>query len=105
MKHFSDEGGARGEEGEIPAPGFGTLTVATPLGTINFPVMPGVECRGSAVVDPDGAVKIHIIVEPHGSDPRRHMVYSASRKTDPESVGSLGLLGIKLLRGDGECDL
>ena len=104
MRHFSDEGGARGEEGEIPTPDFGTLTVATPLGTINFPVFPGVECRGSAVVDPDGAVKIHIIVEPVGREPRRRMVYSVSRKTDPASVGSLGLLDIKLLRGDGECD-
>ena len=85
--------------------GFETLHVDTPLGAVNFPMFPGIDARGSAVIDPDGAVRIHVIVEPHGSDPRRRMVYSVNRKTDPASVGSLGLLDIKLLRDDGECDL
>ena len=85
--------------------GFGMISVATPLGTINFPMMPGIEAKGSAVVDPDGTVKIHIVIEPSGRSPRRHMVYSAKRKTDPASVGSLGLLDIKLLRDDGAFEL
>lgn len=82
--------------------GFGMLAVATPLGTINFPVMPGVECRGSAVVDPDGAVKIHIIVEPVGREPRRHMVYRLLA-ADPSFSGVLTTL--ELLRDDGEFNL
>ena len=104
MKHFSDEGGASGEESEVPVDGFATLRVDTPFGAVSFPVFPGVEARGSASVEPDGAVKIHIIVDAQGGCPRRHMVYSVSRKTDPESVGSLGLLDITLLRDDGAFD-
>ena len=78
------------------------LRIDTPLGAVNFPMFPGVKARGLACVNPDGGVKVHVIVDAHGVDPRRHMTYSVSRKTDPTNTDSLGPLDIKVLRDDGE---
>ncbi len=82
-----------------PVSGFAMLRIDTPLGAVNFPMFPGVKARGSASVGHDGGVNVHVIVDPHGLDSRRHIVYSVSRKADPEIDG---LLDIKLLRDDGE---
>ena len=76
------------------------LRIDTPLGAVNFPMFPGVKARGSACVDPGGGVQVHVIIDAHGRDSCRHMVYSVSKKADPLVDG---LLDIKLLRDDGKC--
>ncbi len=81
------------------------LRIDTPLGVVKFPMLPGTKARGSASIDPDGGVNVHVIVDAHGVDPRRHVVYSVSRMTDSssgDSLDSLGLLDIKMLRDDRE---
>ena len=88
----------------IAPPDFGMLRIDTPLGAVNFPIMPGAEAIGSAVIDPDGTVKIHVIVDPNGPC-RRRCVYRVSRKTDPSDGGSLGFLNIDLVRDDGACPI
>ena len=85
---------------EIAPPDLETLRVDTPLGAVNFPMLPGVKARGSASVDPDGAVKIHVIVDAIYRTPRRHRVYAVRR-----NAGDFGLLVIELLRDDGACPI
>ena len=77
------------------------VRVDTPLGAVNFPMLDGVVARGSAIIDPDGTVKAHIVVEPQDYYPRRHLVYLISRRP-PRYEGVREPLTIKLLRDDGE---
>ena len=81
--------------------GFGMLRVDTPLGEVGFPLYPGTEATGSAVVDPDGTVKIHVIIDPHGPY-RRRRVYQVIA-TESDSGGKI--LTVELLRDDGTLEL
>ena len=77
--------------------GFDSLPIATPLGEVVFPIVPGVKVRGSAIVDPDGAVRIHLLIAPSGPfEVRRHYVYAVRGRN------SRGLLEIDLIRGDAD---
>ena len=77
---------------------FGQLEIATPLGGVIFPVVPGVAARGAAIVSPAGVVRIHIIVAPFEREPQRHLVYSVRRDPNDWEEPRRKSLEIKLLR-------